>query len=77
VPDADLVVEEVLNGHRYTVERPERFAGSERTLGLPRRLARLLTEHGYVGIEPSVALLDSLQKSIHDLDRREVTAPDP
>src|SRR5215213_6708299 len=39
--------------------------------------SRLLTEHGDVGIEPSVALLDSLQKSVHDLNRREVTAPDP
>ena len=38
---------------------------------------RLLTEHGDVGIEPSVALFDSLQKCVHDLDRREVTSPDP
>ena len=71
------VVEEVFYGHRYAVECPKRFAGTEGTLGLPRRLARLLTEHGDVGIEPSVALLDSLQKSVHDLDRREVTSPDP
>src|ERR687897_3779167 len=46
-------------------------------IGLPRRLVRLLTEHGDVGIEPCVALLDSLQKCVNDLDRREVTSPDP
>ncbi len=57
--------------------RSASLAASRASLGLPRRLACLLTEHGDVGVEPSVALLDSLQKSVHDLDRREVTAPDP
>src|SRR5918998_1176137 len=58
-------------------EPPAFLPGANGVLGFFSRLARLVADDGDVGAQLAVALLYPPQKSLDDLDRREVAAPDP
>src|ERR671917_213914 len=58
-------------------EPPAFLPGANGVLGFFSRLARLVADDGDVCAKLAVALLDPPQKSLDDLDRREVAAPDP
>jgi hypothetical protein len=59
------------------VQRSEQISDHDGALGFFSRLARFVADDGDVCAKVAVALLYPPQKSLDDLDRREVAAPDP
>ncbi len=73
---AGLEVEQVLHRRRHAVQRAQLLAGHDRALGLLGALARIVVALEHEGVEARVALLDALDDGVHDLDGRELPAPD-